>query len=231
MVVLHSFKQLSWLFFSPFLNWPGGRVSPISFVPGGAFAASEWLSPRFERKRQRCNDGFASGNFRQILFSILFFFLTDRFGEVSTLQNLGSFLGLLNLHLIFLYIIWVWIFSFYLLFWLFSGIQDLTNTWAIIIFQAVKKVKAIKFWDISPLDHLLARLAIDGSKKICSKIIQLLLPSFFPLDQVLKLKFRVFFCTLVLFGWQASCSSLVFLNQPSSKSTLRLAGLEHMQQR
>jgi hypothetical protein len=99
------------------------------------------------------------------------------------------------------YLISVWIFSFYLLFWLFSGIQDSTNTWAILIFQAVKKVKAIKFWDISPLDHLLARLAIDGSKKICSKIIQLLLPSFFPLDQVLKLKFRVFlyFCPVRLF--------------------------------
>ncbi len=39
---------------------------------------------------------------------------------------------------------------------------------------------------------------------------------------------------LVLVRWQASCSSLVlkldFRSQPSSKSTLLLAGLQHMQQ-
>ncbi len=45
-----------------------------------------------------------------------------------------------------------------------------------------------------------------------------------------------FFCcwTLVLVSWQASCSSLgmklVFISQPSSKSTLPLARLQHMQQ-
>ncbi len=49
------------------------------------------------------------------------------------------------------------------------------------------------------------------------------------------ISFFFFFCwTLVLVSWQASCSSLVmkldFISQPASKSTLPLAGLQHMQQ-
>ena len=52
------------------------------------------------------------------------------------------------------------------------------------LFQSVKNVKAIQFWNISPLDHLLARLATDKSQKICQKVTQLLFRSFFPIDQV-----------------------------------------------
>jgi hypothetical protein len=50
--------------------------------------------------------------------------------------------------------------------------------------QAVKDVPAIKYWEICPLDQLLACLAADNSSKVGRRVVQLLFKSFFPLEQV-----------------------------------------------
>jgi hypothetical protein len=57
--------------------------------------------------------------------------------------------------------------------------------------QAVKDVPAIKYWEICPLDQLLACLAADNSSKVGRRVVQLLFKSFFPLEQVpVFVKFR-----------------------------------------
>lgn len=46
------------------------------------------------------------------------------------------------------------------------------------LLASVKPIKSIKFYDISPVEHLLARLAIDHA--LSKKITELLLNSYFP---------------------------------------------------
>ncbi|XP_025083646.1 condensin-2 complex subunit G2-like isoform X1 [Pomacea canaliculata] len=46
----------------------------------------------------------------------------------------------------------------------------------------VKSIRAIKYWNICPIEHLLARLEVD-SQPIVRRIVELLFPSFMPLDQ------------------------------------------------
>ncbi|XP_075903723.1 condensin-2 complex subunit G2 isoform X3 [Nelusetta ayraudi] len=46
----------------------------------------------------------------------------------------------------------------------------------------MKEVRAAKFWDVCTIEHLLARLAID-TQCICKRITNLLLKSFFPLNE------------------------------------------------
>jgi condensin-2 complex subunit G2 len=46
------------------------------------------------------------------------------------------------------------------------------------LLASIKPIKSIKFYDISPVDHLLARLAIDPA--LAQKITELLLNSYFP---------------------------------------------------
>lgn len=47
---------------------------------------------------------------------------------------------------------------------------------------AVKGVRSIKFWNICPLDQLLARLEVD-KPFVCRRIVKLLFNSYFPVDQ------------------------------------------------
>ncbi len=46
----------------------------------------------------------------------------------------------------------------------------------------VKKVRTIRYFDVVPVDHLLARLEIERPN-LCKKIVKLLFNSFFPLDE------------------------------------------------
>ncbi|KAK7482349.1 hypothetical protein BaRGS_00026368, partial [Batillaria attramentaria] len=46
----------------------------------------------------------------------------------------------------------------------------------------VKGIRTIKYWDIAPIEHLLARLELD-SQPVVRRIVELLFPSFFPLNQ------------------------------------------------
>ena len=52
---------------------------------------------------------------------------------------------------------------------------------------AVKGVRSIKFWNICPLQHLLARLEVD-KPFVCRRIAKLLLNSYFPPDQADEVK-------------------------------------------
>ena len=47
----------------------------------------------------------------------------------------------------------------------------------------IKGIKLIRFWDVVPIDHLLARLAID-SDNVAKRITALLVHSYFPLNKV-----------------------------------------------
>ncbi|XP_048579547.1 condensin-2 complex subunit G2 isoform X2 [Nematostella vectensis] len=47
----------------------------------------------------------------------------------------------------------------------------------------VKGMKAIKFWTIVPLDHLLARLEVESSAPVMRKLVKLLMNSFHPLNK------------------------------------------------
>ncbi|XP_046357526.2 condensin-2 complex subunit G2-like [Haliotis rufescens] len=51
----------------------------------------------------------------------------------------------------------------------------------------VKKIRAIKFWTIVPVEHLLARLKED-SAAVCKKIVKLLINSYMPLEQTTEEK-------------------------------------------
>ncbi|XP_070175011.1 condensin-2 complex subunit G2-like [Littorina saxatilis] len=74
----------------------------------------------------------------------------------------------------------------------------------------VKGVQAIKYWSISPIEHLLARLETD-SQPVVRRVVQLLFPSFFPLDQTPQE--QVTRC-MTLVESNAAAARVFFLNAP-----------------
>ena len=58
------------------------------------------------------------------------------------------------------------------------------------LLSAVSKVKMIKYWDVCSIEHILARLEVEKSSTICTKIVDLLFNSFFPIkeDEDTKIK-------------------------------------------
>ncbi|XP_060950059.1 condensin-2 complex subunit G2 [Limanda limanda] len=67
----------------------------------------------------------------------------------------------------------------------------------------VKAVRAAKFWDVSSIDHLLARLAID-SESVSKRIADLLFKSFFPVDETDR-------------EWCCRCITLIQMNPMAAR--------------
>ena len=68
---------------------------------------------------------------------------------------------------------------------------------------AVSNVKMIKYWEVCPLDHILARLEVEKSSVICTKIVDLLFNSFFPINQEEDTKVKR--CIYLIQQNQAAC--------------------------
>ncbi|XP_070585572.1 condensin-2 complex subunit G2 isoform X2 [Erythrolamprus reginae] len=66
----------------------------------------------------------------------------------------------------------------------------------------IKAVKAAKFWEICPVDHLLARLAID-SRPVSRRLVHLLFDSFWPISQPEK--------------WCERCVALIQMNASAAR--------------
>ncbi|XP_070709148.1 condensin-2 complex subunit G2 [Pempheris klunzingeri] len=73
----------------------------------------------------------------------------------------------------------------------------------------VKAVRAAKFWDVSNMDHLLARLAID-SHSVCKRIVDLLFKSFFPVNESER-------------EWCCRCITLIQMNPMAARKFYQLA--------
>ncbi|XP_063306874.1 condensin-2 complex subunit G2 [Pelobates fuscus] len=73
----------------------------------------------------------------------------------------------------------------------------------------IKAVRAAKFWNICPMDHLLARLEVD-SRPVSRRIVNLLFNSFFPVNQDEEL-------------WCERCVSLVQMNPAASRKFYQYA--------
>ncbi|XP_053268370.1 condensin-2 complex subunit G2 isoform X1 [Pleuronectes platessa] len=67
----------------------------------------------------------------------------------------------------------------------------------------VKAVRAAKFWDVSSMDHLLARLAID-SQSVSKRIVDLLFKSFFPVNETDR-------------EWCCRCVTLIQMNPMAAR--------------
>ncbi|XP_034428998.1 condensin-2 complex subunit G2 isoform X1 [Hippoglossus hippoglossus] len=67
----------------------------------------------------------------------------------------------------------------------------------------VKAVRAAKFWDVSNMDHLLARLAID-SQSVSKRIVDLLFKSFFPVNETER-------------EWCCRCVTLIQMNPMAAR--------------
>ncbi|KAL8558635.1 hypothetical protein ACOMHN_022558 [Nucella lapillus] len=74
----------------------------------------------------------------------------------------------------------------------------------------VKGIRSIKYWTVAPVEHLLARLEAD-SQPVVRRIVELLFPSFLPLD--LAPTEQVSRC-LTLIDSNASAARVFFLNAP-----------------
>uniref|UniRef100_A0A8C5W7C7 Non-SMC condensin II complex subunit G2 n=1 Tax=Leptobrachium leishanense TaxID=445787 RepID=A0A8C5W7C7_9ANUR len=73
----------------------------------------------------------------------------------------------------------------------------------------IKAVKAAKFWNLCPIEHLLARLEID-SRAVCRRIVNLLFNSFFPVNQSEEL-------------WCERCLSLIQMNPAAARKFYQYA--------
>ena len=62
-------------------------------------------------------------------------------------------------------------------------IKDIVRQSMLDLLIAISNVKMIKYWDICPLEHLLARLEVEKSNSVCTKIVDLLFHSYFPLQE------------------------------------------------
>ena len=69
-------------------------------------------------------------------------------------------------------------------------IKDCVRQAMVDLLSAVSNVKMIKYWDICPLDHILARLEVEKSTIICTKIVDLIFNSFFPVSEDEDTKIR-----------------------------------------
>ena len=74
-------------------------------------------------------------------------------------------------------------------------IKDIVRLAMVDLLLAISNIKMIKYWDICPLEHILARLQVEKSSQICNKIVGLLLNSFFPLngDEDTKIERCIYF--------------------------------------
>ena len=62
-------------------------------------------------------------------------------------------------------------------------IKDVVRQSMLDLLIAISNVKMIQYWDICSIDHLLARLEVEKSNPVCTKIVDLLFHSYFPLQE------------------------------------------------
>ncbi|NXD19732.1 CNDG2 protein, partial [Spelaeornis formosus] len=74
----------------------------------------------------------------------------------------------------------------------------------------VKTTKAAKFWNICPLEHLLARLEEADSQPVSRRVVNLLMDSFFPTSQPMDV-------------WCERCVSLIQMNPAAAREFYRYA--------
>ncbi|XP_038829155.1 condensin-2 complex subunit G2-like isoform X2 [Salvelinus namaycush] len=73
----------------------------------------------------------------------------------------------------------------------------------------IKAVRAAKFWKVSSMDHLLARLAVD-SQPVSKRIVNLLFNSFFPVNQSVEV-------------WCERCVTLIQMNPKAARTFYQYA--------
>ena len=75
-------------------------------------------------------------------------------------------------------------------------IKDSVRQGTVDLLSAVSSVKMIKYWDICPVEHILARLEVEKSTTICTKIVDLLFNSYFPIQEDEDTKIKRCICLI-----------------------------------